>query len=75
MGCLFAQREKIVLHASAIEKEGKSFIFAGDPGIGKSTLLLQASDKSASAGATKLSVQSAALIALRCWPDPPCGVQ
>ncbi len=40
IGCLFAQREKVVLHASAIEKEGKSFIFAGNPGIGKSTLVL-----------------------------------
>mgnify|MGYP005748311977 CR=1 FL=1 len=41
MGCLFAQREKIVLHASAIEKKGKSLIFAGNPGIGKSTLVLK----------------------------------
>ncbi len=41
MGCLFAQREKIVLHASAIEKEEKSFIFVGNPGIGKSTLVLK----------------------------------
>tara|TARA_Y100000591_G_scaffold213056_1_gene184879 strand:+ start:13 stop:876 length:864 start_codon:yes stop_codon:yes gene_type:complete len=41
MGCLFAQREKIVLHASAIEKEGKSLIFVGNPGMGKSTLVLK----------------------------------
>tara|TARA_Y100001935_G_scaffold243414_1_gene234808 strand:- start:1709 stop:2572 length:864 start_codon:yes stop_codon:yes gene_type:complete len=41
MGCLFAQRDKIVLHASAVEKKGKSLIFAGNPGIGKSTLVLK----------------------------------
>ena len=40
-GCACAQNKKLVFHASVAEKCGKCFAFLGDPGAGKSSLLLK----------------------------------
>ncbi len=40
-GCACAQNKKIVFHASVAEKDGKCFAFLGDPGAGKSSLLIK----------------------------------
>ena len=40
-GCACAQNQKIVFHASVAEKDGKCFAFLGNPGAGKSSLLIK----------------------------------
>lgn len=39
LGFLFYQRNHLVLHASSVEKKGKSFFFCGRSGAGKSTIV------------------------------------
>lgn len=40
MGCLFAQKNNLVFHGAIAEKHNKCFMFVGDPGAGKSSLLM-----------------------------------
>lgn len=40
IGCLFAQKENLVFHGAIAEKNNKCFMFIGDPGAGKSSLLM-----------------------------------
>ena len=40
MGCLFAQKNYLVFHGAIAEKHNKCFMFVGDPGAGKSSLLM-----------------------------------
>ena len=40
MGCLFAQKNNLVFHGAIAEKHNKCFMFIGDPGAGKSSLLM-----------------------------------
>jgi hypothetical protein len=41
LGCAYAQNNKLVFHASVAEKGGKCFAFLGEPGAGKSSLLIK----------------------------------
>jgi len=40
-GCACAQNGKLVFHASVAEKDGKCFAFLGEPGAGKSSILIE----------------------------------
>ena len=40
MGCIFAQKNNLVFHGAIAEKHNKCFMFVGDPGAGKSSLLM-----------------------------------
>ncbi len=40
LGCLFAQNNYLIFHASVAEKNGKCSAFLGSPGVGKSSLIM-----------------------------------